>query len=213
MMNGDPREVANSRLISKTPALPFLENAAPAPSLEYEELKTNGEPALPPAAPSPQNSPPKQIYALPNPNMQQFQMMPPQPPMPRLAYPIIYQSAKPVATEPLVIDDATAALRNNGEPANFCDKFCHSTTTASNNFQMLDLIDVSDVVTFRCPRCNYEGPSRPFNTLGPITYFGIVAMCCICGPCGLAPCFIKRCQYVQHYCPQCAQKIGVTYPG
>lgn len=130
---------------------------------------------------------------------------------PRLAYPIIYQSAKPVATEPIILDHPSVTPMV--EPTKFLDKLGHSITSASNNMQLCDLVDASDVVTFRCPRCQYEGQSRAMNTLGPCTYFGITALCCICPPCSIIPCLSKKCQYIQHYCPQCGQKIGVTYPG
>ncbi len=201
----------------------------------YEELKANVDPmhtsdlprkdpvptqapaaiviAPPPQAVQPQIQQPVYPVIVPGQPIEQFQVVnPPQMQMPRLAYPIIYQSAKPVATEPIVLDDAAVASRNV-DPKSFCDKFTHSLSSPSNNFQVYDLVDVTDTVTFKCPRCQYEGPSRPMNTLGPCTYFGIGALCCICFPCGIAPCFIKRCQYIQHYCPQCGLRIGVTYPG
>ena len=144
--------------------------------------------------------------------LEQHNMIPPQIFAPKLSYPIVYRSAKPIATEPVILDDASIA-RGFVEPQGCFDKVVKSFSSASNNFQVCDLIDATDMVTFRCSRCQYEGFSKPMNTIGPCTYFGIIALCCICGPCGVIPCFCKKCQYIQHYCPQCGQKIGVTYPG
>lgn len=132
---------------------------------------------------------------------------------PRLLYPIIHHSSKPVATEPIILDDTPGSAKTPLVPKSFCARFMRSLTSTSNTFQVYDLVDQKDTVTFKCPRCQYEGPSRPMNTLGPCTYFGIVALCCLCLPCGVVPCFCKKCQYIQHYCPQCGQRIGVTYPG
>eukprot|EP00824_Muranothrix_gubernata_P001413 TRINITY_DN1157_c0_g1_i2.p2 TRINITY_DN1157_c0_g1~~TRINITY_DN1157_c0_g1_i2.p2 ORF type:complete len:175 (-),score=16.79 TRINITY_DN1157_c0_g1_i2:712-1236(-) len=96
-----------------------------------------------------------------------------------------------------------------------CKKFLFSLTDGNNQFTLLKAQDEEDCVFFRCPLCNYSGASFTQNTLGPITYLLFLGVFFLFFPINLLfvfPLFMKRTQYIQHYCPNCQTKIGVKNP-
>ena len=139
---------------------------------------------------------------------------PPHMPPYQLLYPSLYSSQRPVSVLPIPVDYQGHQIPIQPGRAGGCIKRgIHSLTNGDSDCQLIDLTDERDPIMFKCAKCMYEGYTNAKNTLGPCTYMSALALCCICAPLGLIPCLYKRFQYIQHFCPNCTQRVAINYPG
>ena len=129
-----------------------------------------------------------------------------------LSYPTVFASHKPISIIPLPIDPQGNILGAHHPTKSCLKRGIISVTSPASDVQFVDLTDERDPIMFKCAKCKYQGYTQVKNTIGPCTYISTVALCCCCPLFGIIPWISKRFQYIQHYCPNCTQKVAINYP-